>query len=223
MTTVRLALFEKSTAPEMVRAYLTGQGRAYGAFGLDVSVAVWHDDPPETVFVIPAFDERGDVVAGIRMHLRTRQTALPSERNLADRELSDRMSALMPRRPCEFGGGWVAEAYRRTDLFRHVFVGAFGAAIARGCQHLLGSTHEKLLALYTSLGCTFDMERCFAWPDARYKTFVAHMDLVAGLGPGTPYHDEAFAAASCFREGRPFHPVIAGEASPRVGNEEGRL
>lgn len=198
-----LRMFSNADAGE-ARRYGIGQCEAYATHGVEaVADEHWLNAPPGSVFAAATYDSAGAMVGGIRVHLR--RPRLPIERYLGDPRMEARVERHAKESPAELCGLWALPSWRGTGLADFVFMGGLAVCRAIGADWVCGSSHLKMVPLFEKYGTRFDQSRAYAYPDARYTTYVFYADPHWPDSPQHPAREAYRMMRAAFREGRAFH------------------
>jgi hypothetical protein len=189
---MELRFFDVSANPEETRRYLAGQRQSYTTHGVKLAAhEPWLEAPPRAVRIIAAYDDSGQMVGALRVHFRDVLGRLPIEEYLGDPTV-------------ELCGFWVHPSQASTGLSDFVLLGTMGASRVLGAGWGCASGHHKVLPFYRKYGVSFDPSRPYAYPDARYTTYVLYVDLTWSEAPGHPARADYLALMAEFRNGRAY-------------------
>ncbi|KFE67528.1 hypothetical protein [Hyalangium minutum] len=133
--------------------------------------------PRGAVFAVGAYREDGVMVGGTRVHLRTALTPLPIERCVQEPLLAALILSQLADVPAEFCGVWVDREVAHSGAADFVFLGAAVACRVLGSKQAYGFAHKKVLPFYQKYGLHFDTTRSYTYPDERYVSYAAQVDL----------------------------------------------
>jgi hypothetical protein len=209
---MELRVFDVHMRATEARQYLAGQRQALAAHGMAVEAyASWLDAPPGVVRLVTAHDSRGEMVGGVRIHLRTSWGRLPIEEELDDPSLNAFLQERAKESPAQLTGLWLHAAHGGTGLSVFLFLAGLAACRALGVGPVCGCVSEQMLPLYRKYGARHDASRTHAYPDERYVTYVVYVDFSWPEAPAHPARAEYLGMRAAFEEGRawPFTPARA--------------
>ncbi|HZI05493.1 MAG TPA: hypothetical protein VEZ71_15785 [Archangium sp.] len=200
---MKLRVFDVHAQATEARQYLAGQHQALAAHGVTVGAhESWLDAPPGVVSLVTAHDSVGELVGGVRIHLRNPWGRLPMEEYLGDSSLNALLRERAKETPAQLTGLWLHSAHRGTGLSDFLFLAGVAACRALGAGFVCGCAPAQLLPIYRKYGGHYDASRTYAYPDERYVTYVTYVDLSWCEAPDHPARAEYLGMRAAFQQGQ---------------------
>ncbi|MDL5156707.1 hypothetical protein [Actinomycetospora termitidis] len=175
-TGIRVAVTTPESHPALWSTHLDGLGRLYAEHGVEAATRV--DDRP-TSLVFTALDADGRAVAGIRSHgpVAAAEDTQALEVWEGDPAVRAVIQGWVPDGLVETQGFWMERGFPgRRELMATMKRTPVVAAAVLGARWAMGTAAHTMRLFVAAGAVVVDDVPAIAYPDPRYRTFLAHWD-----------------------------------------------
>jgi hypothetical protein len=182
---LRIRSFKASEDSEAARAFVDGQTMClakYGIKGIASQSEAWLFNP--NVYALIAEDcETGEVICGVRLHVKEGQTDMPFEGAIEqlDADMHDNIQAYSKAGAAEICGIWKAEHHSHFHSSASITRGVIALAHQLDLQYLFafGGTHSVGILEREGFGYdeNFSRDTEFVYPNKNYRSIVTLLDM----------------------------------------------